>query len=453
MNIQAIILAAGAGTRMKSELPKVMHVIAGKSMLEHVIAAVPEDLSDSAVIVVGNKKEAVRKAFEGTGLKFVDQDEQLGTGHAVKCAARYIDPEQHQMILYGDTPMVTEKTLRGFIEAHKKSGRILSVLTAQFENPFGYGRIIKSTSGDIVKIVEQKDCSPEEETVREINTGMMIVEGRFLMQALDQLRNDNNQGEYYLTDIIGIAHGQGKTGQAVLVEDPNEVLGINDRIQLHEAAQIMNQKKLITLMKEGVTIVDMQTTFIDSAVQIGRDTIVEPFTQIKGKSVIGENCIIGPGARITDTHIADGVKVLDSTLVDSRVDDHSAIGPYAYLRPKSDIGKHVKIGDFVEVKNARVSDYSKVSHLSYIGDGSVGEHVNVGCGVVFVNYDGVNKFKTVIEDYAFVGCNANLIAPVTVGKGAYVAAGSTVTDDVPENSLAIARQRQVNKLDWAKPTK
>jgi bifunctional UDP-N-acetylglucosamine pyrophosphorylase/glucosamine-1-phosphate N-acetyltransferase len=451
--IQAIILAAGAGTRMKSELPKVMHSLAGKSMLKHVLDAVPKDLADSAVVVVGNKKEAIKSAFEGSAIKFADQDLQLGTGHAVKCAGAFIEPGKHQLILAGDTPLVTEKTLRTFIEAHKASGRVLSVLTARFENPFGYGRIIKSEDGDIIAIVEEKDCSSEQRMIQEINTGMMIVEGAFLMQALEQLKNDNNQGEYYLTDIIGIAHGEGQTGQAVVAEDPTEVLGINSRIQLHEAAQLMNRKKCLELMAEGVTIVDMGTTFIDSDVQIGTDTIIEPFTQLKGLTVIGKNCVIGPGARLTNTIIANGVQVLDSTLVDSQVDDASAIGPYAYLRPKSDIGKHVKIGDFVEVKNARISDYSKVSHLSYIGDGIVGEHVNVGCGVVFVNYDGVNKFKTIIEDHAFVGCNANLIAPVTVGRGAYVAAGSTVTDDVPENSLAIARQRQVNKLDWIKPSK
>jgi len=323
-----------------------------------------------------------------------------------------------------------------------------ALLTTHVEDPTGYGRILRNDENEVVGIVEHKDATDEQRKIKEINPAVYCFKGDLLKKALGEINNDNVQGEYYLTDVIGIIRGYGHAIGGYAVEDPSQMLGVNSRVQLHEAEQIMQARILNRHMLGGVTIINAHNVYIEKKVKIGRDTIVYPGSFLTGNTEIGEDCLIGPDARIENTIIANGVEVRTSTLLESSVDSETKVGPYAYLRPNSKVGKHVKIGDFVEVKNSTIGDHSKVSHLAYIGDGDVGSDVNIGCGVVFVNYDGKNKNRTTVKDGAFVGCNANLVAPVTVGEQAYVAAGSTVTEDVERRSLAVARARQVNKIGW-----
>ncbi|MBF4695627.1 bifunctional UDP-N-acetylglucosamine diphosphorylase/glucosamine-1-phosphate N-acetyltransferase GlmU [Fusibacter sp. Q10-2] len=446
-NITTVILAAGHGKRMKSSLPKVLHNISGMSMVEHVIRVAQSVNSENIVCVVGHGKEQVKAQLKDAPVKFVEQNVQLGTGHAVMMADEYIEAGDI-LVLYGDVPLLSESTLNDFVAMHQKDDNDATVLSTIVDDPRGYGRIVRGSKG-FERIVEHKDATPEELDINEINSGIMIVKAPILKTLLKQLENNNEQNEYYLTDIFGlILEQQGKIG-VMIAEDDYEVMGINDRYNLSLADEYMQKRIKKKWMLEGVTMISPASTYIEIDVQIGKDTVIYPNSILQGNTVIGEDCIIGPSADIKNSIIDKGVSVKHSTIIDSKVDEKSSIGPYAYLRPKSDIGKHVKIGDFVEVKNSRVGDHSKVSHLSYIGDGEVGTNVNVGCGVVFVNYDGTHKHLTQIEDNAFIGCNTNLVAPVKVGKGAYVAAGSTITEDVPADAMAIARERQVIKTNWS----
>ncbi len=444
----SIILAAGAGTRMKSKLPKVLHKVCGQTLVDHVVDAVEEIGCNHIVAVTGHGREAVEEQLSPRGVKFALQAEQLGTGHAVQVAADQIGDDETVLILCGDTPLLEPSSLKGLVDLMTEGGFSGVLLTTFAEDPTGYGRILRSDAGDVVGIVEHKDATEEQRRIKEINPAVYCFKGAILKKALSELTNDNVQGEYYLTDVIGLIRGYGHTIGGYAVEDASQMLGVNSRVQLHEAEQIMNTRILNRHMVEGVTIINTNSTYIEKKVKIGRDTIVYPGAFITGSTEIGEDCLIGPDARIENTIIADAVEVRSSTLIDSSVDSNTNIGPYAYLRPKSKIGKNCKVGDFVEVKNSTIGNGSKVSHLAYIGDGDVGENVNIGCGAVFVNYDGKNKNRTTIKDDAFVGCNANLVAPVTVEEGAYVAAGSTITDNVEEKSLAIARARQVNIPGW-----
>ncbi len=445
--LTTIILAAGHGKRMKSKLPKVLHKICGKAMVEHVIDIAQTVNSDQIVCVVGHGKEQVTEHLKSTPVSFVEQTVQLGTGHAVMMADDYID-EGDVLVLFGDVPLLTSETLTAFVNVHRKEENDASVLSTIAKDPTGYGRIVRSGTG-VEKIVEHKDATETEREIQEINSGIIIIKANLLKGLLKQLNNNNEQNEYYLTDVFElIRSADGKVG-AMVAEDEFEVMGINDRYNLSLADDYMQKRIKKAWMFEGVTMISPDSIYIEKDVLIGSDTIIYPNSVLQGKTVIGCDCIIGPSADILNCTVADGVSVKHSTMMDSKVDEASAIGPYAYLRPKSNIGKHVKIGDFVEVKNSTVGNHSKVSHLSYIGDGSIGTNVNVGCGVVFVNYDGQNKHLTQIEDNAFVGCNANLVAPVKVGKGAYVAAGSTITEDVPDGTMAIARGRQVIKTNWS----
>ena len=445
--VTTVILAAGHGKRMKSNLPKVLHKVSGMPMVEHVIRVAESVNSEHIVCVVGHGKEQVKAQLKDAPVKFVEQNVQLGTGHAVMMADDYI-VEGDILVLFGDVPLLSESTLNDFVAMHQKGDNDATVLSTIVDDPKGYGRIVRGSRG-FERIVEHKDATEEELNIREINSGIMIVKAPILKTLLKELENDNEQNEYYLTDIFElILKQQGKIG-VMVAEDDYEVMGINDRYNLSLADEYMQKRIKKKWMLEGVTMISPASIYIEIDVQIGKDTFIYPNSILQGDTIIGEACVIGPSADIKNSTISNGVSVKHSTIVDSKVDDESAIGPYAYLRPKSDIGKHVKIGDFVEVKNSKVGDHSKVSHLTYIGDGEVGTNVNVGCGVVFVNYDGQKKHLTQIEDNAFIGCNTNLVAPVKVGKGAYVAAGSTITDDVPEGALAIARERQVIKTSWS----
>ncbi|MDD4691016.1 MAG: bifunctional UDP-N-acetylglucosamine diphosphorylase/glucosamine-1-phosphate N-acetyltransferase GlmU [Eubacterium aggregans] len=445
---KTIILAAGQGTRMVSKNPKVLHRACGETLLGHVIRAnQAAGVSDIAVIV-GFQAEAVKKSLPG-GVQTFLQAEQLGTGHAVMQASAFLeDFEGNVLVLVGDAPLIRPETLTEMIAAHEAGSYAATVLTAVFDDPTGYGRMVKE--GDaLIKIVEHKDATAEERAIREINSGMYCFDAACLREALAKIVPENVQGEYYLTDTIEILRTMGKKVGTYATPDVEDIAAVNSKGQLAQVEAIMRRRINARLMAEGVILIDPTSTYISADTTIGQDTVVYPGVITEGRVDIGADCIIGQNSRIVDSTIADGVEVQISTILNSTVDSGSHIGPYAYLRPNSRIGKDVKVGDFVEVKNAVMKDGAKASHLTYIGDAEVGRNVNLGCGTVFVNYDGVNKFKTVVEDNCFIGCNSNLISPVTVREGSYVAAGSTITQEVPEDSLAIARARQVNKVGYA----
>lgn len=445
----AIILAAGQGKRMKSKLYKVLHPVCGKPMVGHVLDTVQQIHCERSIVVVGHGADAVQ-SYLGTSAEYVLQEQQLGTGHAVKQAEPLLSSEEGiTIVICGDTPLVKPETLEELIALHTKSGAAATVLSAWTERPQGYGRIIRGENGSVVRIVEQKDCSPEEDAVQEFNTGTYCFDNAKLFAALGKVTNNNAQQEYYLTDVIGILVNSGEVVEGYMTEDYAESIGVNDRLALSEAEQFMRERIARKHMLNGVTIIDPKSTYIGADVQIGADTILYPGTSLSGNTLIGEDCVIGPGTEINNCKLDNGAKVKHSVLMDAEVGSEATVGPFAYLRPGSKLGSHVKVGDFVEIKNASIDEGSKVSHLSYIGDAKVGKNVNIGCGAITVNYDGYNKSITEIEDDAFVGSNVNLIAPVKVGKGAYVVAGSTITHSVPDNDLAIARNRQENKAGYA----
>lgn len=449
--IFSIILAAGEGTRMKSKLPKVMHKICGKPLLSHVINTAKASGIDKNIVVIGKGGNTVMDTIK-EDVFFVEQPMgegvPYGTGFAVIQAKDYIEDHSHVIILYGDTPLITSNTIKNIIEFHKKGNYEATVLSADFDDPTGYGRIIRDQNGNVLAIVEHKDANEQERDIKEINSGIYCFNGKSLKLALDRLNNNNAQNEYYITDAIKILNDLGLKVGGYKIQDSEEILGINSRFQLSEAERIMRKRINNRHMDNGITMLNPDNTYIDDDVTIGRDTIIYPGAILEGKTSIGEDCIIGQNSRIVDSIIGNKVDIQISTILESKVDDNAHIGPYAYLRPNSEIGKNVKVGDFVEVKNSKIDDNSKASHLSYIGDAYVGKGVNIGCGVVFVNYDGKKKHKTTVQDNAFIGCNVNLISPVEVEEGAYIAAGSTITDKVPKDSLSIARAKQVNKEGW-----
>lgn len=447
-DLLAVILAAGKGTRMKSALPKVLHEIGGKPMVQHVLDAAHIAGANKKVVVVGFGAECVETTL-GNQAEFVVQAEQLGTGHAVMQAREYLqDFDGTIMVLCGDTPLLKGETLKKLFAEHKSAGAAATVLTAHMPNPTGYGRVIRDASGQVLKIVEQKDANSRELAVNEINTGIYCFERAALFDALQNINCDNMQGEYYLTDVIGILATAHSKVWAVQVDDYQDTLGINSRMQLAEAEKIVRRRKLVELMDSGVTIMDIDSTFIDQAVTIAADTVIYPFTWIEGNTEIGRNCKIGPNSRIENSSIGDNTTLHFVYAHDCKVGNDAIIGPYVHLRPATVLADKVKVGNFVEIKNSQVGVGSKVPHLSYIGDTDMGEKVNIGSGTITVNYDGKSKYRTTIEDGAFIGCNTNLVAPVTVGKGAYVAAGSTITKNVPADALGVARSRQSNIEGW-----
>ncbi len=448
--IFSIILAAGEGTRMKSKLPKVLHKICGKPLLSHVINTAKSSGIDKNIVIIGNRSDLVRNTIEE--VIFVEQPMgegvPYGTGFAVMQAKDFIEDDSHVLILYGDTPLITSETINSLIEFHKDGNYEATVLSADFDDPTGYGRIIRDTNGNVESIVEHKDASDLQRNIKEINSGIYCFNGKSLKLALDRLNNNNVQNEYYITDAIKILNDLELRVGGYKILDNEEIFGINSRQQLAEAEKVMRKRINNYHMANGVTIIAPDNTYIDADVRIERDTIIYPGVIIEGKTSIGEDSIIGQNSRIVDSAIGNNVEIQISTILESKVDDNAHIGPYAYLRPNSDIGKNVKIGDFVEVKNSKIGENSKASHLSYIGDAIVGKGVNIGCGTVFVNYDGMKKHKTIVQDNVFIGCNTNLVSPVEVEEGAYIAAGSTITERVPKDSLSIARARQVNKEGW-----
>ncbi len=450
----SIILAAGEGTRMKSDIPKTLHKVCGKEMIKYIIEAAEKSEIEKNVVVLGHGKEKIRKSIDNYNVYIVEQpignDAPYGTGYAVMVAKQYINDEDTVVILCADGPLITKETLMSLMEYHEKNSFAASVLTANFNNPKGLGRIVRKVDGTIADIIEEKDANEEVKKITEINTGIFCFKGKLLKDALNKIDTNNSQNEYYLTDTVKVLNNDGyKIGGFVLL-DESDIKAVNDRVQLAEVNKIMQQRINKKHMISGVTLIDPDHVYIDDSVIIKNDTVIYPNTILEQGTKIGSGCTIGPNTRIINSTVMDNVNIDNSKVIDSYIDDSTTVGPFAYLRPGTNLGKSVKIGDFVEVKNSTIGDNSKSSHLSYIGDAEVGKNVNIGCGVVFVNYDGKTKNKTIIEDGAFVGSNSNLVAPVTVHEGGYVACGSTITDDVENGDLAIARARQVNKKGLGK---
>lgn len=452
-NIFAIVLAAGQGTRMKSKLYKVLHPVCGKPMVKHVINHIETLDVHRVVTVVGHGADKVQEQL-GDKSEYVLQAEQLGTAHAVQQAEAILgNLEGITLVVCGDTPLIRPETMKALVDFHREQNAKATILTAIAEDPTGYGRIIRNEGGQVAQIVEHKDATPEQHLVKEINTGTYCFDNKLLFETLKLVNNDNAQGEYYLPDVIEILQKQQEIVAAYVTKDFNETLGINDRFALSQAEELMRARINERHMRNGVTIINPATTHISADAVIGSDTIILPGTIIEGATVIGEDCEIGPNSHIVDSQIGQNTTVHSSVVKNSVIGDKVAVGPFAHIRPESTLGNNVKIGNFVEVKKSQIQDESKVSHLSYIGDAEIGKNVNIGCGSITVNYDGKNKYKTIIEDDVFVGCNTNLVAPVTVRKNAFIAAGSTITKEVPEDALAIARARQENKLGYVNKLK
>ncbi len=448
-NRYAIVLAAGQGTRMKSSLTKVLHPVCGKPMVQHVIDQLSSLQLDEIITVVGRSADEVRNQI-GTKSQFVVQEEQLGTGHAVQQAEPILGANKGTtLVVAADTPLLTAETLESVFQYHEQEQAKVTVLTAHAEDPTGYGRVIRNEQGDVSRIVEHKDASVEEQEVQEINTAIYCFDNEALFESLQNVSNDNAQGEYYLPDVIEILKNKDEKIAAYQSKNFNETLGVNDRVALSRAEKAMQRRINESHMKNGVTLIDPDHTYIGLDVKIEQDAILYPGSVLKGSTYIATGAEIGPHTEIINCTVGQDTIIKQSVAHESQIGNRVTIGPYAHIRPASTLSDDVKVGNFVELKKVSFGEGSKASHLSYIGDAEVGSGVNIGCGTITVNYDGQNKHLTTIQDDAFIGCNSNLVAPVTVGHGAYVAAGSTITDDVPDRALSIARSRQTNKDGYA----
>ena len=451
-DLHVVVLAAGKGTRMKSGLPKVLHHAAGLPLIDHVLRTAASLRPASIVVVVGHEANQLQEALSGQpGLAFVVQEPQLGTGHALlQVEPRLGDARGTLLLLSGDVPLLRAATVERLVRTHQERSAAATVLTAVVANPDGYGRIVRS-AGDIVAIVEHKDASPAELEIHEINSGIYAFDIAPLFAAIGAIGSANAQGEYYLPDLVRIYRGRGLRVETVRLDDPTEILGVNSRKELADVATILKSRKNDELMAAGVTLVDPATAYIGPDVTIGADTIVYPGVFLEGTTRIGSRCEIHSGVRLVNSSVDDGAIIKNFCVItDSHIASGAEVGPFAHLRPQSRVGEQAKIGNFVELKKTVLGRRSKASHLTYLGDTTVGENVNVGAGTITCNYDGTAKHPTVIEDGAFIGSDSQLIAPVRIGKGAYVAAGSSITEDVPAESLAIGRGKQVNKPGWTK---
>ncbi len=452
--VSALVLAAGVGKRMQSRASKLVHPLAGRPMVRHVIEAARAANVVRTVVVIGNQADEVRQAI-GDGDKrigFAYQQDQKGTGHAVLCAERQLAGQQGDLlILNGDLPALRPETIRGFIEFHRQTRAPLSILTTVVPDPRGYGRVIRNYGGDVSRIVEETDATPEERATQEINCGIYCVDTANLWKPLRRARADNMQGEIYLTDLVEILKHDGHKIAAWRHPNPTEVLGVNDRQELAAAARVLHRRKAETLMREGVTILDPETTYIDVDVRIGPDTVIEPGVMVLGETVVGREARIGAGCRIEGSVIGDGTAILSYCVIAAaRIGRNCRVGPFAHLRPESYLDDEAHVGNFVETKKTRLGRGSKANHHAYLGDTEIGRNVNVGAGTITCNFDGVAKHRTIIEDEVFIGSDTQLVAPVRIRKGAFIGAGSTITKDVPANALAVSRAPQVVKEDWVK---
>jgi bifunctional UDP-N-acetylglucosamine pyrophosphorylase / glucosamine-1-phosphate N-acetyltransferase len=451
-DLHIVILAAGKGTRMKSALPKVAHPLAGLPIIEHVVRTARELEAATTTIVVGHGAEAVRGALGGyPNLKFVVQSPQLGTGHAMLQAEPVLEGKSGTvLLLYGDVPLLQTNTLRRLVERHVDQHASATVLTAELPDPYGYGRIVRSASGQIERIVEERDASGDEREIREVNSGIYALALGPLFDSLKRLATDNAQGEYYLTDLVAAYRRRSLTVETLCIDDAAELRGVNTRADLAELSRHLLDRLRQALMLGGATLEDPATAYIESDVTVGEDTTIGPGVSLTGKTSIGRGCRIGPGSRLTNATIGDDVTILDHTIiVSSTVASGASVGPFAHIRPDSFIAERARVGNFVELKKTTLGPGSKANHLAYLGDATIGTDVNIGAGTITCNYDGVNKHQTIIEDNVFIGSDSQLIAPVTISHHSYVAAGSSITHDVPAESLAVARSRQTNKPGWA----
>lgn len=454
--VSILILAAGLGTRMKSKMAKVLHRAGGLTLIEHVVrTAAAITAPENVAAVVGHQAERVREAVEGYGIGFAVQREQLGTGDAVKAARGLLEGRGGLLVvLYGDGPLLSEKTLRELIERQARTTAAATLITTELEDPAGYGRVLTDADGRIEAIVEQKAATPEQLAVRVINSGIYCFDAALLWKHIDEIGTDNPAGEYYLTDMVEIFRRAGHGVETFPVADYSELLGINTRVELAAVDRIFRERKAREVMLAGATLERPETVTIDPDVRIGRDTVVGPFAQILGRTEIGEDCTVGACSVVRDATLGDGARVGEFTIVnDSTLEAGSTVGPYARLRFGDHVGAGAVVGNFVELKKARLGPGASARHLTYLGDAEIGAGVNVGAGTITCNYDGERKHRTKVNDGAFIGSNATLVAPVEIGAGSYVAAGSVITKPVPEGALAIARERQVNKEGWVKRRK
>ena len=443
----ALVLAAGQGKRIKSDLPKVLHKVCGKEMLKHVIDSIRNSGIDDIDVIIGKGADLVKERTSDRNVSYSLQVEQLGTGHAVKCAQEFLRNKKGVVAIFtGDTPLIKQSTIEQLVGDHIKNKNAATILTAKVEDPTGYGRIVREND-QVLKIVEHKDCNEEELKITEMNSGIYCFDIELLVNALNKLNNNNEQGEYYLTDVIEILKSEGKVIGA-FITDYEETIGVNSRVQLAQAEEILKNRINIKHMENGVTLIDPKTTYIGIDVEIGKDTVIYPNNILEGSTKIGSNCLIYQNSRIKDSIIGEEVEIQSSVILDSVIGDNTTVGPFAYLRPETKVGKHARIGDFVEIKKSTIGDGTKVSHLTYIGDAEVGSGCNFGCGTVVVNYDGRNEHKTITGDNSFIGCNTNLVSPVNVENNTYIAAGSTITSEVKEGELAVARAKQRNIPGW-----
>ena len=450
-----VVLAAGAGTRMKSDRQKTLHEIGGRSLLSHSLHAAAGVHPEHLVAVVGHQRDQVAPAVQRIAeqmqveIRQAVQEEQNGTGHAVQVGLSAIpDFEGTVVVTNADVPLLTPETLQALVDKHEAERAAVTVLSLEFDNPTGYGRIIRGEAGDVVAIVEEKDATDEQRKVREVNSGVFAFDGAVLRDALERVTPDNAQGEFYITDVLGIARNDGLRVAALTAPDGRELAGVNDRVQLAEAGKELNRRLVEKAMRNGATVIDPATTWIGVEVEIGRDVVIHPNTQLWGSTVIGDGAEIGPDTTLTDMEVGARATVVRTQGELSVIGQDATVGPFTYIRPGTELGAGGKLGGFVEAKNATIGEGSKVPHLTYIGDATVGKHSNIGASSVFANYDGINKHHTTIGDYCRTGSDTMFVAPVTIGDGAYTGAGTVVTEDVPPGALAIKEGRQRNIEGW-----
>ena len=456
----AIVIAAGRGKRMRSKTAKVLHPVAGRPMLWYMLSLARRVVDSRVVVVIGHQADRVREFLDQSKADFEPfdvalQPDQLGTGHAVRQAQAALMPNgkaasKHCLIVNADTPLLSRATVQRLLARHEKEKAVLTLLSTELAEPRGYGRVVRGAKGQVVKVVEETDATRAERAIHEVNAGTYVVDTSFLFKALARVRAQNAQGEYYLTDVVGLAVAEGRKVAGLKTPDSHECLGVNTREHLACVEEAMRDRIRARWLNAGVTMLDPRTTFIDDTVTIGMDTVLYPGVMLEGQTQIGPGCVIRSASRVTNSVIGKAVTIQDSSVVDHAViEDHAVIGPFAHVRPGSVLRKQSKVGNFVEVKNTELGAGSKANHLTYLGDTTVGKRVNIGAGTITCNYDGYNKDRTTIEDEAFIGSDTQLIAPVNVGKGAVVGSGSTITEDVPADALVLSRSPQITKEDWA----